>query len=199
LPTVVGAIVYLRCLVSPGDDWQRLAIGHLGVMGVLFLVARVVGFELVRHKDLPTASRRFQFTIRDMLSWMTGLAVILGALHYMPETLYSSLSTEDAIILLGSYLLVGVASIVLSLCNGWLLARLILLLSTIGLLAACLASLYGGSPVWDFGLLLCVMSVWIAASLLVVRYAGYRLIWRWRFGRKNLESKATGQPRPSAG
>ncbi len=79
LPTVVGAIVYLRCITFPSPGFQTYTVGQLGVMGVLSLVARVVGVELVRGNDLPAASRRFQFTIRDMLTWMTALAVILGA------------------------------------------------------------------------------------------------------------------------
>jgi hypothetical protein len=199
LPIVVGAVVYLRCITVPRPEWRELTIGQLGVLGVLVLVARVVGFELVRCKDLPTASSRFQFTIRDMLSWMTALAVILGALHYMPEGLFPTYSIADAIVVFGSFVLVAVTSIILALCNGWLLARLLLLPLTIGSGAAWLASHPSGRPVWYLSLLLGLMSVWIAASLLVVRYAGYRLIWWWRFGRKNLESKATGQPRPSAG
>ncbi len=57
-----------------GGEWQRLIVAHLGVMGVLLLVARVVGFELVRGEDPLTALRRLQFTIRDILLWTMALA-----------------------------------------------------------------------------------------------------------------------------
>jgi hypothetical protein len=199
LPTVVGVIAYLRCTTWSRGEWKELTIGQLGVMGVLFLVARVVGFELLRCKDPPTASRRFQFTIHDMLSWMTALAVILGALHYMPQRCFPIVSIEHAIVIFGSFLLVAVASIVFSLRNGWLLARLLLLPLTIGLSAAWLASHASGRSVWYFSLFLGLMSMWIAGSLLVVRYAGYRLIWRWRFSRKHPDNRATGQPPSFAG
>jgi hypothetical protein len=190
VPTVVGAVVYLRCFALLDSEWQWLTIGQLGNMGVLLLVARVVGFDLVHRRDLPTASRRFQFTIRDMLSWMTALAVILGALHYAPEGWFSIYSRKESIASFGSLLLVAVTSIILSLCNGWLLVRLLLLPLTIGIGATWLAS-RNGLDLWYFGLYLGLMSAWITGSLLVVRYAGYRLIWRWRFSRAQPRRGAT--------
>ena len=154
LPIVVGAVVYLQCIALLRGEWQGLTIGQLGVVGVLLLVARVVGFELVCCKNPPTVPRRFQFTIRDMLTWMTALAVILGALHYMPERWFPRFSIEGAIAVFGTFQLVAVASIVLSLCNGWLLVRLPLLPLTIGLSAVVLASRGIGGPVWYLSLLL---------------------------------------------
>ncbi len=198
LPTVVGAVVYLRCTALPGGTWHELTIAFLGVTGVLLLVARVLGFELVRCKDPPTAPRRFQFTIRDMLSWMTALAVILSALHYTPEGWLARYARESSIVTLGSFLLVAIASIVLSLCDRWLLARLLLLPLTIGLGTALLAG-PNVRPTWYLALFPGLMSAWITGSLLVVRYAGYRLIWRWRFSRKHLDSRAVGPPRSLAG
>ena len=46
----------------------------------------------------------------------------------------------------------------------------------------------GNSSVWYFAFLLGLMAAWLIGSLFVVRLAGYRLAWRWRFSRKDLNA-----------
>ncbi|MGA2034136.1 MAG: hypothetical protein ABSG68_17980, partial [Thermoguttaceae bacterium] len=185
LPTVIGAIAYLRYVRISDPDFMPLTIGQLAVTGVLLLVARVVGVELVRFKDLPRVSRQLQFSIRDMLLWMTALAVVLSAAHYLPERWFPSLPVSAAIVVFGSFALVAIASMPLPLCSRWLPARLLLLPLMIGLGTAVLASRSYTWPAWYYGLLLVLMSAWITGSLLVVRWAGYRLTWQWPFRRKD--------------
>jgi hypothetical protein len=189
VPTVVGAIVYLYMRISD-PEFQQLTVGQLAVVGVLLLVARVVGVELVRFTDATNVSRRLQFSIRDMLLWMTALAVMLSAAHYVPELTLLSAPVSETIRGFGSLALVAIASIVLPLCSRRLFVRLLFLLLTIGLGAAVLASPYRSA--WYFGLLLVLMSAWITGSLLVVRWAGYRLTWQWPF-RRNGDGRAAGR------
>jgi ABC-type spermidine/putrescine transport system permease subunit II len=122
-----------------------------------------------------------------MLVWTTALAVALGSLHYMRDGwLPFHHPRWDIVVVFGSFALVAVSSLVLSLCNGLLLLRLFFPALMIALGAILLGRALRNDSPWFFGLLLGLMSAWITASLLVVRHAGYRLAWQWRFGRRSL-------------
>ena len=185
LPTVVGAVLYAWYFRHSNDERLWFTINQLAVMTVFLLAARAAGVALVHRRDEPIPSRPLQFSIRDMLGWMTALAVMLGTLHYMPRDWFqfADMPVRIFLVLFGSLTLVAFGPIVLLLCDRWLLARLVLQPLTVGLSAALVLSRGGSEPVWYNCVVLGFMNLWLAGSLAVVRLAGYRLTWRWRFGR----------------
>ena len=75
------------------------------------LVARMIGLELVRNTALTAVRRRSQFYIRDMLAWMTALAVSLSVMRSVPHDWIWLLSIRDFIAAFGGLGLVAGASI----------------------------------------------------------------------------------------
>jgi len=185
LATVVGLAVYVHFFYFHvvGNDRLIFAVGHLALMSACLLIARAEGVELRRCDDASIASRPPRFTIRDMLLWMTSLAVGFGSLRHSLGWAFPDLSRQT-ITGYGSLLLVAGVSIASVLSNGRLLVRLLPVPPIIGLAAAVLLwnqqsnSSYYRISFCSIGLAVTVMCAWIAGSLLVVRFAGYRLMWR---------------------
>jgi cytochrome c biogenesis protein CcdA len=83
--------------------------------------------------------------------------------------------------------LVTVPSIWAVLGRKWIIARILLLPAMIILSALFLSAAFHEWRYYIFRVVaLSVASVWLLASLAVVRLAGYRLAWWWRFSRKHL-------------
>jgi hypothetical protein len=196
LSTAFGVFLYLwcfqRCFQRADSDWLIITFGNLAVMGVLLLLARLAGVELT--KDPKAARGPSQFTIRDMLMWTTALAIILGALHYLPKLSFIYPSAPETVATFGSFALVAAAALHCSLGGRWLLARILGTPFAIGVGAYLLAiSIRTSFSMWYFALLLGLMAAWLLGSLLLVRLAGYRLTWRWWF---TSETTPRRPPRP---
>jgi hypothetical protein len=193
VPAALGAVVYLWLFKNADPEWLASTFAHTCIWAVLLLVARLTGLELVRSSTVGSDSRRSQFYIRDMLAWMTALAVILSAMKCAPQDWLWPMTIGEAISLFGGLGLVAGASIHSALGGGWLLARIMLPPLAVGVGAYVFATVRGTTfSVWYFALLLGLMAAWLVGSLLLVRLAGYRLAWRWRFSRADRESLETG-------
>jgi hypothetical protein len=185
LPTLLGAVAYLWCFESADGEWLGTTFVELGIWGAILMAGRLTGLELARPADSTGISRPFQFSIRDMLAWTTALAVLLSTLRCLPIN-WEHCSLPSTVVIGLSLTLVGGASMFCTLGGGWRLARLLPVPSAVGVGAYVLAATLQNFSAWYFALLLGLMSAWLVASLLCLRYAGYRLVWRWRFAPRNM-------------
>jgi hypothetical protein len=186
--TVVGIVV---CLAA--CDWSGyydLRSGAVLVfvwqtinVSVLLLLARMMGLKLIQtgSERVEQELGRFQFSLWQMLSWTTVFAIVLSALHYLPYNLQPDFRFNPIVariaVSCGS---VALASMWVALGRRWLIARVVLLVATIGSGAAVLWYSAGARfETWAyFCLLLLIQAAWTTGWLLVVRWAGYELTWR---------------------
>lgn len=182
LSVAVGALLYVWLVglaERVDEEFVLCTIGELGFFAVLLCVARLTGLKLLRFSDVVKAPGPSQFYIRDMLAWMTALAVLMSAWRCLPS---------DAIQFRGRGMPAGVpvglaivagATMFSMLGRGWVVVRIVSLPLAIGIAAVWLAWSVGELGRIGFNaILLGVMALWLIASLLVLRLAGYRLAWR---------------------
>jgi len=183
--TVVCVVVGLRLAHGLGYSF---ALGEvaclsawqiLGVSSVL-LLARLAGLRLIHcETEWPKEELgRFQFSIWQMLVWTFILAVILSSVHYLPQGIRPGFyATPYEAISEGSLTCIALASMWLAFGRAWLPARILLEGMTLGL-GVVLGHSVEGFPWINDCVLLSTGAIMTIASLLVVRWAGYRLTWR---------------------
>ena len=132
VPTALGVVAYLWLFKDANSEWLYSIFWPLCIWGLLLLVARLTGLELVRNTELGNDSRRSQFYIRDMLGWMTTLAVIMSAMQCLPEQCHLSLSLLMDFAIFGVLGLVPGAAILSALGRRWLLARIMIIPLAVG-------------------------------------------------------------------
>jgi hypothetical protein len=200
LVAVAGIVVYLSCFHDLAQDWLLDTIGQAAVLTSILLLARLTGLGLDHTSNSPVAPRPLQVSTWDVLVWTTVFAVVLIAIRFLSPA--SPPPSEDiapdsamAVPITAPPLypaalaitLVTIPSIWLGLGKKWLAARVLLLPMMICLSAAVLSVAFG---YWKFYLsrtiALTGISVWLLASLSVVRLAGYSLTWQWRFRRHGM-------------
>jgi hypothetical protein len=189
LSVAVGALLYvwLVGLAERDEEFVLCTIGELGFFTVLLCVARLTGLKLLRFSDVVRALGPSQFYIRDMLVWMTALAMLMSAWRCLPsDAIQFHESTMPAGVPVGLAIVAG-ATMFSMLGRGWVVVRIVSLPLAIGIAAVWLAWSVGelnriGSNV----ILLGVMALWLLASLLVLRLAGYRLAWRPELAQREL-------------
>lgn len=151
------------------------------VMGIL-LLARFMGLRLDKGEyGNENPIRHLQFSIGQALSWMTALAVFMGATHYLD--CLNILFIDSDVSLPVSFFAMGLAATWLMCGSRWIVLRCFTPLLLIGLGTAWII------PVehiawWEGVTLLGCEAVMTAASLVVVRLTGYRLVWHWPFRRQ---------------
>jgi hypothetical protein len=189
--TVVGLVACLALC----DYYSRSGYRNFGGLvlalvwaavttGVSLLLGRLTGLRL-SHAGSERGDGelgRFQFSLWQMLTWTTVLAVVLSAIHYLPYNLQPDFRFNPMlawyVVVFGS---VALASIWLAFGRKWLAARVVLLVAiTMGLPTVMpLWHLMSRPYAWAATcLLLLAMAAWTTASLLVVRCAGYELTCR---------------------
>jgi hypothetical protein len=191
----VAGCVRLMQAIDPQNQtgtWIFIAFAQMVPVATLLMVAHFLGTELTVpsafHPPQPGEPhpRWAQFSLRSLFSWTTAMALLLGSLHCLlgeslrwmfrdPEFI------SDLAAILCSGTLIGLGAIWLALGTRWPPARhavlLVTTLSAIGVL--CLRP--GLSEEVEFVLVHCSAQVsWVIGSLLLVRLAGYRLVWRRR-------------------
>jgi hypothetical protein len=180
----VAAVVYVWCVsVLPlyTDNLLEIWAGELGSCAAILAVARCTGLKMIRLRGTNLIPGRFQFYIRDMLVWTTAFATGLSTWHYLPESMMGGMDRFDACTLLASLTLVAGVSMFSALGRGWIVARIVRL-PVIIIFAAIMWSLATRDirNWWWCTCPLSLMALWLVASFLVLRYAGYRLAWRPR-------------------
>ena len=170
------------------EEWFGPSVGEMCLCGVILLLVRLAGLRLVRYSDPRQACGPFQFSIRDMLIWTTAVAVILSAWKCLPANTFYFLfyflnrSIPGALLIFLGFTLVSVVSIFLALGRRWIVARIVLLPVAVLLAGMSVSDTTGsGYSLGYYAFLFALVAMWIVGSLLVLRFAGYRLAWRSRF------------------
>lgn len=183
LLTVGGIVAYLWCVgTAPHvEAWSHglLLVPSICIVSVLLLLARFTGLRIVRGE--APCQQRPQFSVRDALIWMTTFAILFGAIRW-PSPLHQILDDPDDVRFLMN---LGICAIA-SLASFWVvLGRRRLILRIFALVAVNAAASYSFTQTnpWLGSLYLASEVAWIVGSLVVVRRAGYWLMWQWRFGR----------------
>jgi hypothetical protein len=193
-PAFLGTVVYLCWLPVKDADWLLTTCGPIFAWGPIFLLARILGFKVAEAFDDGEAPARLQFTIRDILAWTTGLAVTLSVLHYLPTTwIPRRPPPRELIFMFGGLLPNAIAALYCALGDRRLFVRLatMVLAPVVGVCVP--VALDHDFNIGGLVLFYEAMAFWLIASLLLVRWAGYRLVWQWPYGRKRQEEVATAQ------
>ncbi len=150
---------------------------------VILLLARFMGLRLSKaERGNGDHLGNLQFSVEQALSWMTALAVFMGATHYLKDS-FAMYFNRSEVCLSASWLAVGLATMWL-VCGGrWIVFRCSTLLLLIGFGTAWIGRVNELLPLWGCAILLCCEAAVTAASLAIVRLAGYRLVWHWPFRR----------------
>jgi hypothetical protein len=168
---------------AASHDYQ-LFVGEMCLAALGLLLARVAGLRL-GHVAAPRAFHGpLQFSLLDVFGWMTATAIILSFIQCLPAgTTLRYLPTERTMgTALAILTLIGFASIWVVFGRRWLALRCVLCAMLVGLASPIQTSLGGWGVSW-FLFVFSVYAAWLIASLLVIRWAGHRLEWQWRFSR----------------
>jgi len=187
LAALAGGLYTRRALDGIGF-LGYVALTQLAVASVLLTAGRLWGLELrdaAAQNDATAELGRpwFQFPIRAIMSWTAAVAVLLAVFHYLPLEPFRDLFREWAVgvAIFASSALVAVGTFWIALGARWSTARYaVLLAATIGAIVWLYIAVQEDSALWQFVVFFLTQIVYIAASLWLVRLAGYRLAWRRR-------------------
>jgi hypothetical protein len=156
-----------------------------------------------------------QFSIGQALLWMTALAVFMAATHYLKETFAARFMWQDNC-LYALWSAFALAAMWLVCGKKWWFSRWLPVLVGMGFEIAwvCWVALSKPLPLGPSSAIIPLISpgkraIWCAcllgceavvttASLLVVRLAGYRLIWHWSLRRPKSQMEGENGPRSSS-
>jgi len=164
--------------------WMEISAGQVIAVAVPLLITRLFGLQLVNlavgpTAEQPAARRRFQFSILDLLGWMTAVAVTLGMFKLMwarvdfPGVLLSW--DFEYVVVIGTDAAVAPAGLWTALGTRRFPLRVAVLMLT------CFAAICGtevcfGVSVPDVYFYFCSLILTLLGSLAVVRVAGYRIV-----------------------
>ena len=112
---------------------------------------------------------------------MTAIAIIIFAMQFLGDEYLAALTNLPGWSIPAATGLVAIASFWTILGRMRLVVRLLALAVAVGVGTYALNEGVGFLSAAFFALLLVCEVIWIVCSLIVVRRAGYRWIWRWRF------------------
>jgi len=192
---LAGVTVMLVCLMwfleersGPPDEraWAFIVFVQLLGTAAPVWLARFLGLSVAMAADKPEPleSYRSQFTLWSMLEWTAGAAVFLGMMQMVPKEFWRPFADwQDFALALGLVSVEGFLSLaVLWLCLGarWTGARFAAVgLGAAAMLLVFLVSLPGQADASVIVFVFLQTNVgWLAGSLVVFRFCGFRLIWR---------------------
>ena len=152
--------------------WQARLLNQPVAVFLVLVIARRMGVSISHEADRAVnagvANGRFQFSLGQLLAWATalpiGLGVVLDArLHQLPFAFRPGLLANG-----GPHVVLVLAALWLVLGRRWPWLRMIFVAMIGGLLAV--------DPNRSMVSFL-LETLWLVASLAVVRVAGYRLAW----------------------
>jgi hypothetical protein len=146
----------------------------------VFLVLRLLGLELKLFIDPDEPRGVFQFSLFQLMALTLTLAVCLSALKYLPEdNIYFS---QKTLLLTGNCIFVGMVSVGLVFFRRWLPLRILAFPFTVILATALIRfQFYAYIQFFEVLFFFTVLSIATMISMAAVRWAGYRMTWRWRF------------------
>lgn len=180
----------------PEPQLTPILVWETCLVALMLVLLRGGGLRM-SCSGVPAMTRPpFQFSLLEVFSWMTATAVFLTLLQsYAP---YRDLFPKPGFNSLGIGCLALLALPILWLVFGrrWFPLRCLacgtsLAATTFGIIAAYRIYV----EVTGIALQLSIYTAWLIASFLVIRWAGYRLEWQWRFGRRGAASVDAGEGR----
>jgi hypothetical protein len=179
---VIGVCINFPNRLQTGISFPLFLFQMVNVTAVL-LVLKFTGLELMLLPIKAWEPRPFQFTIGQMMAWTATLAVSLSACHYLPNNFSAPYDDIFSWAIHISCMAVALASIWLAFGKRRLIFRVIAVIVAVGGGAALLEKWTGfiGFGIGCF--MLASQAVWTIFSLLVIRWAGYRMTWHWRLRR----------------
>jgi len=183
----LSMVAYLGCVAKLGsknDDFYIPFVLLAFCVSSVLLPLRFLGLRIVRGGFADR--QRPQFSLMNALVWMTTFAVLFGAIQWRSFPLHRVAVGLGVAFLavMGICTAVSVASLWSALGSKWMTARILVLFVTVAAVPCIMTTTVGSvQPLIYYGLLLAIEAAWIVSSLLVVRLAGYRLMWHWRLGR----------------
>lgn len=166
--------------------WASYAFFFLVCTGVPLLAVRFLGLRLDRFGDEARAIApwRGQYSVRLLLEWTLGFAVLLSLFQLMPRESASHVTSSSVTYEFFAVMVFDVPVVVASclLGLGWpVVAKRAAV--TLGLFAASglvmvIVNPFGDTP--GVGLALGIQTAIVLSSLFVFRSLGYRLVWRNR-------------------
>jgi len=163
-----------------------LFLGQTVAILVLLWIARIRGLKLVPVADAVDAMEQtvhqralFQYSLRDLLSWTTAIAVVLGLLQFgVANHAILSVLTDEWWLTVASFLpRAALALVALWAVLGTRRPWVRVLVAVLTTLAATVAenALAFDHP-FDAAAFCLLQLFWLVASLWVVRIAGYRVV-----------------------
>ena len=186
---ILADVGYVGLGSLPREYQVQLLVGEFCLIAVTLLTARTLGLRL-GHTATPTESHSlFQFSLLEIFSWITATAISLRIFKSVPVEvliiaspwLYFGLSS--AIYVCVFLTLISLACVWVVFGRRWLVLRI---LAGVVLPVSFAATFAGMTRFVFLQVYMYFFSsyvLWLIASFLVIRWAGYRLEWRWRFGR----------------
>jgi len=191
---VCAAYLWLSIPHSDMDPVAYVLLGQTIVGSVAFWGLRLAGVGVTRISadasacDPAAGGRRLQFSLRWLLEWTTGVAVLLGMLHYLPEDSPDEFFQPQVwIVFFAPGTVVAVVALWTALGTRWLGLR-IAVAGVIVFTAAISLWLYiSHADLWKFCFFFVSQALWMIGSLAVFRAAGYRVSLRWKRAREREE------------
>jgi hypothetical protein len=182
-----------------GGLWAVVTVSSalLALASVAYIL-RLRGIRLVGLTGSVERPGALQFSLLDVFSWITIVAGLLAVMRCLSrKTIEQYLGNRDDIIDLLSVTVLFLCSIWLVRGGRWLVVRALTYITVAGLcsIPLCFRG-HGDLEFWGLGyfedspmtwptgwlvgavIVMCVFSFWLIASLLIIRWAGYRLEWR---------------------
>jgi hypothetical protein len=167
------------------SQWTFFLLLEAAVAVALLGSARAAGLHVTgavdraRTGNQPTPPR-LQFSLRYLFAWLTAAAIALASLGYTFHLGSLALRAWDLRVMV--VLAVVNVAVLLAALSALLTAwpRLLRWLIGLGASVVAIALLFSSPRDPGPGLLCGGVTVWVLASLAVVRVAGYRLAWRKR-------------------
>jgi CDP-diglyceride synthetase len=177
----------------PDPAYLPLLVGQVICVGVVLLGLRLTGLGFVDADARVEPPGRFQFSLSDIFNWTTATAVLLAFFKCMPHKTVEIVRSSDwdiACLFNTLCTMLALASIWLVFAKRWLALRCVGCVIVVSLAAVAVGQVFGTPPrrslripllYWLF--VFTAQAGWLIASLLVIRLAGFRLVWQWRFAK----------------
>lgn len=166
------------------DNFAWLTILQTVVASLAFVVLRFSGIEIGRHIRVVDAAGEaprqwIQFSLTAMLEWTAGVAVVLAASHYLPDwPTWDDTAVVLALLLLLAF--VSTSTLWALLGTRWRIARTLALFAVATVASAVFWKADAGPDFWGCVGFMAVHVGYLAIMLGIVRWLGYRLVWRRR-------------------
>jgi len=170
-------------------NWIFFTFLQVCLVSLVLWVARLLGVELndtlaAEPTEAAVQQRPWiQFSIRSLLAWTAATALLLGTIPWLlkgpfGESIFLPWDFEIVVVLCPS-LIIGTIAVWGALGTRWKTGRYVAIIATP---AAC------SIVTWKIidenltvcSIFFCTQFAWILILLLLIRLAGYRLIWRRR-------------------